>query len=101
MAKQAREREGGNGIYFSDQDLLGQWIEDCCDVHLGNRDIWDKSADLFDSWTEYAQKAGEQPGTKKAFGISMRKRSFEADRIMGVRAFRRVRLNARKQSHDA
>jgi putative DNA primase/helicase len=99
--------------YFSDQDLLGQWIEDSCDVHLGNRDIWDKSADLFDSWTEYASKAGEQPGSKKAFGMAMQKRGFEAERIMGVRAFRFVRLrpeapknpfdfnNAGKQSHDA
>ena len=72
--------------------------------------IWDRSADLFDSWTEYAQKAGEHPGTKKSFGMSMQKRGFEADRIEGVRAFRGVRLkpdspydfnNARKQSHDA
>ena len=98
--------------YFSDQDLLGQWIEDCCDVDLGNREHWDKSADLFDSWTEYALKAGEHPGTKKSFGMSMQKRGFEAARIMGVRAFRGVRLrvekdnpydfnNAKKQPRDA
>ena len=95
--------------YFSDQDLLGQWIEDCCDVRLGNRDIWDRSADLFESWTEYAQKAGEHPGTKKSFGMSMQKRGFEADRLAGVRVFRGVRLkltpfgfnNAGNQSHDA
>ena len=96
--------------YFSDQDLLGQWIEDCCDVRLGNRDIWDRSADLFESWTEYAQKAGEHPGTKKSFGMSMQKRGFEADRLKGVRVFRGVRLNpaapfdfnnAGNQSHDA
>ena len=95
--------------YFSDQDLLGQWIEDCCDVRLGNRDIWDRSADLFDSWTEYAQKAGEHPGTKKSFGMSMQKRGFEADRLAGARVFRGVRLklkpfgfnNAGNQSHDA
>ena len=69
--------------YFSDQDLLGQWIEDCCDVRPGNRDIWDRSADLFENWTEYAQKAGEHPGTKKSFGMSMQKRGFEADRLAG------------------
>ena len=78
--------------YFSDQDLLGQWIEDCCDVRPGNRDIWDKSADLFDNWTKYVQQAGEDRGTKKSFGMSMQRRGFEADRIKGVRAFRGVRL---------
>ena len=83
--------------YFSDQDLLGQWIEDCCDVRLGNREIWDRSADLFESWTEYAHKAGEQPGTKKSFGMSMQKRGFEADRREGVRVFRRVRLKPTAQ----
>ena len=97
--------------YFSDQDLLGQWIEDCCTVAIGT-ELWDKSADLFDSWTEYAVKAGEHPGTKKSFGMSMQKRGFEAARIVGVRAFRGVRLrvekdnpydfnNAKKQPRDA
>ena len=84
--------------YFSDQDLFGQWIEDCCDVHLGNREIWDRSADLFGNWTEYALKAGEETGTKTAFGLSMRKRGFEQDRFKGARVFRRVRLKVEPPS---
>jgi len=96
--------------YFSDQDMLGQWIEDCCDVRPADREIWGQSADLFKSWTEYAETAGEHPGTKKSFGMSMQKRGFEADRIKSVRAFRGIRLNpkdpldfndAKRQGHDA
>jgi putative DNA primase/helicase len=87
--------------YFSDQDMLGQFLEDCCDVHLGNREIWDKSAELFAKWTEYAGKAGADAGTKTAFGLSMRKRGFEADRVKGVRAFRRVRLKPDEPSGGA
>jgi putative DNA primase/helicase len=82
--------------YFSDQDLIGQWIEDACDVRPGQPRIWDKSTDLFDSWTEYAHKAGEPPGSKKAFGQAMQRRGFEPYRVpnVGTRAFRFVRLRA-------
>jgi putative DNA primase/helicase len=91
--------------YFSDQDLFGQWLEDCCDVRLGNPKIWDKSADLFESWTEYAHKAGDQPGSRKSFGQAMQRRGFELYRVPGpgTRAFRFLRLRAAPphESHDA
>jgi putative DNA primase/helicase len=85
--------------YFSDQDLLGQWLEDCCDVQNGHSRIWDRSSDLFDSWTEYAVKAGDEPGSRKAFGQSMQRRGLEPYRVpgLGTRAFRFVRL----KSHEA
>jgi putative DNA primase/helicase len=85
--------------YFSDQDLLGQWLEDCCDVQSGNSRIWDRSSDLFDSWTEYAVKAGDEPGSRKAFGQSMQRRGLESYRVpgLGTRAFRFVRLKSMKE----
>lgn len=88
--------------YFSDQDMFGQWLEDSCEVQLGNERIWEKSADLFDSWTEYAVKAGDVPGTKKAFGQAMQRRGFEAYRVPGVgtRAFRFVRLRTASAGFD-
>jgi putative DNA primase/helicase len=89
--------------YFSDQDLLGQWLEDCCDVQSGNPRIWDRSSDLFDSWTEYAHKAGDEPGTRKAFGQSMQRRGLEPYRVpnQGTRAFRFVRLKSHEVTRDA
>jgi putative DNA primase/helicase len=88
--------------YFSDQDLIGQWIEDACDVRPGEPRIWDRSTDLFDSWTEYAHKAGERPGSKKAFGQALQGRGFEPYRVppAGSRAFRFVRLRPVAR-HDA
>ncbi|CUT15795.1 DNA primasehelicase phageassociated [Bradyrhizobium sp.] len=84
--------------YFSEQDLFGQWIEDACELHPGNGRIWDKSADLFDSWTDYAHKAGDAPGSKKAFGQAMQRRGFEPYRVpnVGTRAFRFLRLRTVK-----
>jgi putative DNA primase/helicase len=82
--------------YFSDQDLMAQWLEDCCEVGRGDCRIWDRSADLFDAWTEYVENAGEPTESKKAFGQSMQRRGFEPFRAPngGARAFRFVRLKS-------
>jgi len=87
--------------YFSDQDLMGQWIEDRCETRMGEPRVWDRSADLFDSWTDYAHKAGEHPGSSKAFNQAMQKRHFESYRVPGVgtRALRFIRLK-RAASHE-
>jgi putative DNA primase/helicase len=91
--------------YFSDQDLFGQWLEDCCEVRMdrGPRFIWDRSADLFESWSEYSHKAGEEPGSKKSFGQLMQRRGFEAYRQPGpgTRGFRFVRLRVAMKENDA
>jgi putative DNA primase/helicase len=86
--------------YFSDQDLAGQWLEDCCDVRSGQFKadrtpaIWDTTANLFESWTEYAVKAGETAGTKRAFGDSLVRRGFARHREPGTgnRGFGFVRV---------
>lgn len=86
--------KAATAAYFADQDLFGQWVEDSCEVNIGNPKIWDKSADLFDSWTDYAHKAGEEPGSKKAFAEAMQRCGFEKYRVphVGTRGFRFVRL---------
>jgi putative DNA primase/helicase len=86
--------------YFSDQDLFGQWLEDCCDLRTGDPHFWDKSADLFDSWTDYAHKAGDTPGNKKTFGQAMHRRGFEPHRYQASRGFRFVRLKTAIKGHD-
>jgi putative DNA primase/helicase len=79
--------------YFLDQDLIGQWIEDQCDVKIGHIRMWDRSADLFDAWAAFCVKAAEPPGSKKAFGAALRKRGFKLDREPdGTRVIRFIRL---------
>jgi putative DNA primase/helicase len=80
--------------YFADQDLLGQWLDDCCDVEPENLHKWDTVADLFASWAKYAAEAGEKPGNKKGFNDAMQGRGFKAARGgKGVRQFKGLRLN--------
>jgi putative DNA primase/helicase len=92
--------QAATDAYFGDQDLIGQWLEDCCDVKPGEHHVWDKSADLFDSWTDYAHKAGDAPGTKKSFGQAMQRRGFEPHRYQACRGFRFVRLKTTVTRHD-
>src|SRR5262245_5021493 len=53
--------------YFDEQDLCGQWIEECCDAEPGNHHKWELVRDLFGSWSKHAERAGENAGSKKAF----------------------------------
>ena len=80
--------------YFSEQDLFGHWIEECCEVALGrNPPTWGLSGSLFASWAEYCRKANELPRSQKTFANEMRKRGFEPFKATGgVRAFKGVRL---------
>ena len=48
--------------YLSDQDLFGQWIKECCEGDRGNSDKWETTTVLFNSWKEFAQRAGEPAG---------------------------------------
>lgn len=63
--------------YFDDQDLFGQWIEECCRVGRGE---WETTAKLYASWKAYADTNGVRPGSIKSFSANMVKREFAADR---------------------
>jgi putative DNA primase/helicase len=72
--KRSESVQAATKNYFSEQDLIGQWIEDRCDVELGDRKMWDRSGDLYDDWSAFCGNAGESPGSKKRFSGAMRKR---------------------------
>jgi putative DNA primase/helicase len=61
--------------YFSEQDTVHQWIEDCCDVGANQ---FDTLAILFKSWTDYALANGEKPGTTKWFSQTLARLGCEA-----------------------
>ena len=86
--------------YFGDQDLLGQWLDECCDADPGNNHKWDRSADLFSSWRAYAEKAGEREGSAKSLSEALQKRGFVKGKgTGGVRIFRGLRLRHVQEHH--
>lgn len=80
--------------YFSDQDLIGQWLEDECDLEPGNEWKWESVANLFASWSTYTTKAGEKPCSKKVFSENLIRRGLITCRKERntIRAFEGVRL---------
>ena len=59
--------------YFEEQDVIGQWMKQECDVGPGK---WEPVATTFAKWKAYALANGEEPGTSRSFGSSLVKRGF-------------------------
>ena len=78
--------------YFAEQDLMAQWLAEKCDVRQGDPNVWDRTTDLFESWSSYAKAAGDTPGTVKAFGPAMRRKGFPQHRTKHARGFSGLRL---------
>lgn len=86
--------------YFADQDLFSQWLDDECDVEIGNSHKWETVAVLYASWSAYAKNAGEDPGTSKAFNPNMLRKGMQPCRTMKARGFRGIRLKPRMSHWD-
>jgi len=81
--------------YFESEDAVSLWIADCC---VKNGD--ELSGVLFRSWMTWAIKAGEKPGSHKAFGRMMEKHGFPTGKrtpkgmpIIGIRLIPRPMKN--------
>ena len=83
--------------YFEDQDVFGQWLEECCERDPQYKDT---SAELFTNWKRYAEAAGEKAGNSKTFGEAMRKRGFTSCRTNSARGFEGVRVMPRQPMSD-
>jgi putative DNA primase/helicase len=53
--------------YFADQDNLSRWIAESCDCDPGNKYKSATATELYLSWKNFMQSAGEEPGTQKSF----------------------------------
>src|SRR5260370_33242560 len=41
--------------YFDEQNIFGQWLEECCRAEPDNPSLFEKTAGLFQSWSQFAQ----------------------------------------------
>ncbi len=78
--------------YFAEQDVFGHWLNESCDVAMGNDARSATVEHLYRSWCQFAQAAGEKPGSAKAFHARMRQRGFEPHRNAVARSFRFISL---------
>ena len=60
--------------YFAEQDTFGQWLEERCEVGQGKADTTER---LWESWSTFAMRLGEDPGSKKrTFPETLSQRGF-------------------------
>lgn len=75
--------------YFSEQDVLGQWLDTACNVSPEREDT---TQALFASWSEFTKRSGEEIGSAKRFSSALQKRGFVLCRnpkgARGQRGFR-------------
>jgi putative DNA primase/helicase len=78
--------------YFEDQDLIGQWLAQCCKVEIGNERLWTCSSDLYRSWSGFAKAAGVKVESQKAFEAALQKRRLTPHRNKHGRGFVGIEL---------
>lgn len=86
--------------YFAAEDSFSQWLEDECDVEVGNDHKWETVALLFESWSDYAVRGGDDPGSKKAFNELMRAKGLEPCRKGSGQARSFAGLRLKKKTLD-
>ncbi len=59
--------------YFAGEDGYADWIADRCETIAG---FWSRSSDLFASWRNWAEKAGQPPRDTKQFREEMERLGF-------------------------
>ncbi|QJF51096.1 hypothetical protein G3256_07950 [Roseobacter ponti] len=75
--------------YFQDEDILDQWLEDCCKTGTG---FAAKSVDLFKSWSAWANERGHEFGSSKSFGERLREAGFQSTKVSGARGWKGVAI---------
>jgi putative DNA primase/helicase len=62
--------------YFGSEDAISLWIADSCDIGEFKTEM---SGVLYKSWTGWAIRSGEKPGSHKAFSRTMEKHGYPSD----------------------
>jgi putative DNA primase/helicase len=89
--------------YFDDQDLLAEWIEECCDADVSDHFLMERSAALFASWSQFAKARGEMPSTQTSFNNQLGQRGYEGPKqikALGTKGFRGIRIKVSASFHE-
>ncbi len=85
--------------YLTAEDSFATWLEECTepaqDWHF------EKSADLFASWKLWADKAGENPGTRKRFAGTLQAKGYAKKDTKTARGFEGIQLKRPDYSDDS
>ena len=78
--------------YFTEQDLVAQWIEECCEI---GSQLGTANGVLFASWQDYSEVRGEQARTSRWLSSTLEQRGYLRDKdceLFRGRGFRGLRV---------
>jgi P4 family phage/plasmid primase-like protien len=78
--------------YLGEEDAIAQWVEESCLIGKEQRGV---GADLWRSWTRWAEANKEPPGTRKAFAEAMATHGYTRDKSQGMRGYAGIGLPLR------
>jgi putative DNA primase/helicase len=70
--------------YLAAEDRIALWLDDCCVL---DRRCWSANGSLFESFGQWCERTGEQPGSQKRFSQALEDRNFEPRRTNRARGF--------------
>ena len=84
--------------YLAGEDSFAAWLEECTEPASDWE--FESSADLFASWKPWAEKAGEESGSRKRFTQTLLSRGYEPKHTNKLRGFKEIRLKRPNYSDD-
>jgi putative DNA primase/helicase len=81
--------------YRKDSDMLGAFLEECCDVAIGNGDVATPATELYLAYRKWAETGGEYVLPQTTFGRRLEERGITAEKRGRDRARVKWRLGVR------
>ena len=75
--------------YLTGEDLIAVWLEDRCHHEHTARTL---ASVLYKSFKEWAEAAGERPGTQRAFSTALESHGYRKEKTMDGRYFHGLRI---------
>ena len=75
--------------YLAGEDLIAVWIDDRCYQEHTARTL---ASELYKSFKEWAEAAGERPGTQRAFSMALESHGYRKEKTMDGRYFHGLRI---------
>jgi putative DNA primase/helicase len=83
--------------YLDSQDVLTEWMATCCEVRLGNLDLWAQLGALYESYKAFCLESGDEPMGRRTFSERLvvnkgfaKSRNMDGTIIQGLRLRRRL-----------
>ena len=85
--------EQATADYFTESDLIGQWIAETCETKPGAEQPTDRASTLWGSWRSWAATNRIDPGNRTRFGRELTRRGHPSTKRGGVVYRQGIRLH--------